>query len=195
MPQSILKVNEIFSSIQGEGQNTGMPVIFVRLAGCNLDCSFCDTDHKKHKTFSLGGLQYQLQRYFPIKTIVWTGGEPCLQLTNKIVQYFKDFDYCQMIETNGTKLLPDGLDYISFSPKQDYDISIEHVDEVRLLVDSVKFEIPSFASLPAATHFYLSPVFNDGNIDQDVLSHILRLIKVNPIWKLSIQLHKLIGVE
>lgn len=96
-----LHVNEIFYSLQGEGARKGSANIFVRFAHCNLKCSFCDTEFESHRELDVEELLQECKQ-FPCKNIVFTGGEPLLQLTEDIVKKFKRAGYYLAIETNGT---------------------------------------------------------------------------------------------
>lgn len=195
-----MKVVEIFSSIQGEGANTGLWVTFVRLSHCNLCCSFCDTEFNREKEYSLTELTNAIASY-RCKRIIWTGGEPTLQLTDEIVEYFHKLGYWQGIETNGTKRPPRGLDYITVSPKVSVHILKNEftgiaINELRYPVE-VGRRVPPIEELPSAEHYLLSPIFTgDPNERMDLssqnLEECIRLIKEDPRWRLSIQLHKLL---
>ena len=134
-----LNVNEIFYSLQGEGGRTGQASIFIRLAKCNLACSFCDTDYERGVKMTLEEVLGEIEGW-PCKWIVWTGGEPTLQLTDEVVAFFKERGYYQAIETNGTRRVPIGIDYITCSPKQ-------HFEKVRELIPVVD-ELPDITILP-----------------------------------------------
>ena len=110
-------VNEIFYSLQGEGLNMGRASIFIRLSKCNLSCSFCDTEYESGTEMSLEELRDHIAQW-PCRRIIWTGGEPTLQLTEEVVAYFKALGYHQSIETNGTRRPPHGLDYITCSRRR-----------------------------------------------------------------------------
>jgi 7-carboxy-7-deazaguanine synthase len=138
-----LNVNEIFYSLQGEGGRTGQASIFIRLAKCNLACSFCDTDFERGVKMSLEEVLKEIEQY-NCKWIIWTGGEPALQLNDKIVAFFKERGYLQAIETNGTKRIPSGIDYITCSPKQNFEIVRELIPEV----DELRFPIQKGDPLP-----------------------------------------------
>ena len=111
-----LKVSEIFYSLQGEGRRAGEASIFVRLAGCDLACSFCDTEFESRGVMTLKELHGRIGKV-PGRWIVWTGGEPTLQLTPEIIAHFKSLGYWQAIETNGNRPVPPGLDWVACSPK------------------------------------------------------------------------------
>ncbi len=103
-----LPINEIFYSLQGEGGQTGLAMIFVRIAGCNLRCPYCDTDFLRGKLMSLEEILTSLQQ-FPSRELLWTGGEPTLLLSDSMVAFFKKAGYKQSIETNGTMPPPQRL--------------------------------------------------------------------------------------
>ena len=116
-----MRVNEIFYSIQGEGAMTGTPAVFVRFAGCNLQCPFCDTEHEPYKEMTEEEIFDEINNY-PAEWVVLTGGEPTLQVTNEFVLRIKE--KCRKavaIETNGTR--KNGLKYVNWitcSPKAMY---------------------------------------------------------------------------
>ncbi len=191
-----LTVNEIFYSLQGEGARTGRPSIFIRLSKCNLRCSFCDTEYDSGEEMSLEEIHKDIEK-FGCKWIIWTGGEPTLQLNDKIVALFKERGYKQAIETNGTKRVPNGIDYITCSPKQNF----EKVKELIPEVDELRFPImkgdplPDISILPKTERYLLSPIFDDSVIIQENVDYCISLIKENPTWALSLQVHKLIGIR
>lgn len=192
----MLKVNEIFYSLQGEGGRAGAPSIFVRLSGCDLTCGFCDTEFVSGKDMSLDNLLAVIKS-FPCRWIVWTGGEPALQLTAEIVGFFKDKGFSQAIETNGNNKLPDGLDYICISPKVAEHVLAKNfkgktVQELRYVRHNGQLGVPKPALL--AEKYYLSPMFNGNKIDVENLKHCIELCKGNPPWNLSIQMHKLLKI-
>jgi organic radical activating enzyme len=193
-----LRVNEIFYSLQGEGRRQGEASIFIRLSGCNLKCSFCDTQHSSGREMSLKQILATI-RPFPCRWIVWTGGEPTLQLTERILLFFNQQGYRQAIESNGLLRLPPGLDYTVVSPKgpeTDYARKINpRVDELRLPIE-VNQPIPSIASLPTAAIYFLSPLFSPNAAATAAnIRYCVDCIKANPRWRLSLQVHKLIGIE
>lgn len=194
-----LKVNEIFYSIQGEGGRAGEASIFIRLAGCNQSCDFCDTDHSKYKKMRLPDILGAINKY-PCKWIVWTGGEPTLQLTDQIVIYFKEAGFKQAIETNGSNVTPLDIDYLACSPKVDTkqlerSFMFRCVDEFRYPIQQ-SITIPFIEELPKAKHYYVSPVSTiDSNLNEMNLHKAINHVKLNPKWKLSIQIHKLINIK
>jgi organic radical activating enzyme len=192
-----LKVNEIFYSLQGEGGRQGEASIFIRLSGCNLKCPFCDTDFSGGMDMPVGRI-LSLIRDFPCRWIVWTGGEPCLQLTEDILLFFKEKAYLQAIESNGCYRLSGLLDYTAVSPKGDtaYARSINpQVDEVRLPIEKGD-TLPAIESLPAAAFYFLSPIFTQNQATtQANIRYCVEQVKLHPQWRLSLQIHKWIGID
>ena len=115
-----MRVNEIFYSLQGEGRFTGTAAIFIRLSGCNLRCSFCDTRHDDYTLYTENDIVAAIASY-PARHVVITGGEPTLQLTRLLVDKLHEAGKFVQIETNGSIALePDvvaAIDWITCSPK------------------------------------------------------------------------------
>jgi len=191
-----LRVNEIFYSLQGEGARKGSANIFVRLAHCNLECGFCDTEFDSFREMTPVELLEECNS-FPCKNIIFTGGEPLLQLTEDVVRLFKSASYYLAIETNGTITPPKGLDWTTVSPK-----IAEHVLErkfKRVHIDELKYVRNRSQGIPRpklkADHYFISPEFDGDYLSADNLEHCIELVKQNPRWKLSIQEHKLLRIR
>ena len=192
-----LNVKEIFYSLQGEGGRQGAASIFIRLSGCNLNCDFCDTDFSEGENKSLEEILSHI-RQFPCFWIVWTGGEPTLQLTDECLSFFKQAGFYQAIESNGYNRLSTLLDYTVVSPKGQTDYARKtnpQVDEIRLPVRK-NGRIPSIESLPKAKIYFLSPVFTENPAETKAnIAYCVEMVKQNPEWRLSLQMHKWIGIE
>ncbi|MDR1372007.1 MAG: 7-carboxy-7-deazaguanine synthase QueE [Dysgonamonadaceae bacterium] len=191
-----LNVKEIFYSLQGEGGRQGEASIFIRLAGCNLRCAFCDTDFSDGTAMKLDEILSVIRQY-PCLWLIWTGGEPALQLTAEDIVYFKQKGYFQAIESNGHYSLPNGLDYTVVSPKGNikYAAKINHlIDEIRLPVE-IGDKLPDINILPHAKLYFISPIFSEKKKTQKNIDYCVELVKQNPQWRLSLQMHKLIGIE
>ena len=192
-----LKVTEIFYSLQGECGRQGEASIFIRLNGCNLNCDFCDTDFSGGEDMSCEQILSQI-KHFPSRWIIWTGGEPTLQLTDECLLFFKQAGFRQAIESNGSNLLSALLDYTAISPKEqtvDARTINPRVDEVRLPVRKNDV-IPPIESLPEARYYFLSPIFskNPAETKANIEYCVLKVIQYQQ-WRLSLQMHKLIGME
>ncbi|WP_207951333.1 7-carboxy-7-deazaguanine synthase QueE [Mannheimia granulomatis] len=195
---------EIFESLQGEGFNTGMPAIFVRFGKCNLTCPWCDTNYNQFESWTLGDILAKVRGY-SAKNIIITGGEPTIQPNlSLLLDQLKQEDYFLAIETNGLKEIPPQIDYIATSPKRMYQEKyqrrcIAFANEVRVVVDG---EVQEFCeqleNKIKAEHYYLSPCEVEGKMN--LLDTITQLGLLNqrpnkPKWQLSIQTHKMVGIE
>ena len=185
---------EIFESLQGEGRNTGRPCVFIRFAGCNLRCPWCDTDVKKRFALSLEDLVKEVKN-FKAKSVILTGGEPTLvKEMPELVAALKKDGYWIGVETNGT-IAADWLgfvDYVVCSPKRGAELALNAADEVRVVVEDeamVKF-CREVRGRIAATDYYVSPCDRDGKIDFATAKSVLSQLNG---WSLSVQLHKLLG--
>lgn len=191
-----LNINEIFYSLQGEGGRVGEPSIFIRLTKCNLACSFCDTDFAEGDDYTLDELYDKIKSY-PSKWIIWTGGEPTLQLKDKHLLYFRDLGYKQAIETNGTRSVSEYIDYITCSPKVNYDkvkLKIPFANEVRLPLAAGDL-LPDISIFPKADKYFVSPIFDGDKLNSDNVNYCVEYVKQHPEWTLSLQVHKLIHIE
>lgn len=189
------KVNEIFYSLQGEGFNAGTPVIFVRFSGCNLKCSFCDTDHGPGTFMDVGQLmsaivkinEHPRQGFFP--PIVLTGGEPMLQVDQELVDTLRENFGKLWIETNGTYEIPDGwFDFITVSPKTRKFFT--QGDELKLVFEGQNdAELYSIMVSTSFTHYALQPCSMRN------ISATVRAVQRNPRWRLSFQLQKILEIR
>jgi 7-carboxy-7-deazaguanine synthase len=191
-----LHVNEIFYSLQGEGARKGSANIFVRFAHCNLQCGFCDTEFDSFRELTVDELLAECHQ-FPCKNIIFTGGEPLLQLTVEVAKAFKNAGYFTAIETNGTITPPKGLDWITVSPKV-----AEHVLAKkfrRVHINELKYIRNKSQGIPRgkvkADHYYVSPEFDGDYPNADNIRHCIDLVKENPKWRLSVQEHKLLKIR
>ena len=132
------RINEIFYSLQGEGYFTGTPAVFLRFSGCNLKCGFCDTRHEEFTLMSPADIIGNVSK-FPSRHIVVTGGEPSLQLDSLLIDMLHEEGFFIQIETNGTKRLPEGIDWVTCSPKSDAkgncDVKLRHIDELKVVYE------------------------------------------------------------
>lgn len=199
-----MKVNEIFYSLQGEGRWTGTPSVFVRFSGCNLACGFCDTDHKPFVDLSESDIVLRVLEY-PSDHVIFTGGEPTLQLTASLVEALHGQGKRVHVETNGSLRLDDALeraiDWITCSPK-DAELKIQRMDEIKLLYEGEKsIEKIAFFSRPEFDpEFrecrYLQPLdTTDVELNKVLVEETIDYIKSHPIWKLSLQTHKILGMR
>jgi 7-carboxy-7-deazaguanine synthase len=196
-----LRVSEVFYSLQGEGARAGSANVFVRLQGCKAKNACyangirCDTEFESGREYSLAEVAAAVS-VFKCRSIIWTGGEPAQQLTGAIVGFFKDLGFYQAIETSGLLPVPQNLDWITLSPKV-----AEHVCEKNFPkgVSELRYVRSKDQSIPqpavSAQHYFVSPHNNGNEVDYDNLRHCIELVKENPQWKLSTQLHKIWSVR
>ncbi len=191
-------IAEIFCSLQGEGVRTGTRNVFVRFAGCNLNCAVtthgfdCDTDFKARKVYdSVSDLVDDIVECWGpacgAQAVIFTGGEPALQLDDVLVTELKMLGFYLAIETNGTFLIPWNLDWICVSPKQRR-IVPRRASEVKFVL-GVGQE-PDFESLPKADHYIVSPAFDGLELAPGALKWCIEWVHRHPGWRLSVQDHK-----
>lgn len=205
MPNSIsYPIVEIFESLQGEGFNTGMPSIFIRFGKCNLACPWCDTPYHQFETWTLAQILAKVAT-FQAKNIIITGGEPSIQPNlAPLLDALKQRGYFLAIETNGLKTVPPQIDYIATSPKRLYQEKyrrrcIPFAHEVRIVSDGDVIEFcEQIEQQIQAQHYYLSPCEING--EMNVLATIKQIGQLNqrinkPRWQLSLQTHKIVGIE
>ena len=206
-------VKEIYLTIQGEGFHTGKHAVFCRFTGCNLwtglekdrkkaICNFCDTDFVG--TDGINGSKYpnseQLaneidkvwDKDINEKFVVFTGGEPLLQLDKQLVDLLHKKKFKVAIETNGTILPPENIDWICVSPKQGADFNLKYGNELKLVYPQKGLEPKNFKHLDF-DHFFLQPM--DGkDLQRNILQSVSYCIE-NPLWRLSLQTHKIMGID
>ena len=189
-------VNEIFHSLQGEGFWTGTPAVFLRLSGCNLRCPFCDTDFSASVPMTAAGILAEMKACCgngPVPRIaVVTGGEPSLQLDENLVEALHGAGWRVHVETNGTHPLPKGIDWVTFSPKQDLaphcpPAVLQQADELKLVYTGGP-EVEKWAAWPA-THHFLQPC--SGRNVRETADYVL----AHPHWRLSLQTHRILGIR
>ena len=178
------KINEIFYSLQGEGFHTGTPAVFVRFSGCNLRCSFCDTRHEEGVMMTDEEIVEKVSS-FPARIVILTGGEPSLWIDKALISRLREAGKQICIETNGTRPLPDGIDWVTCSPK-DAPWNIDRIDELKIVYQGQ--DVEQIASLLPSPRCFLQPC-SGLNVAETV-----EYIKSHPQWRLSLQTHRLIDI-
>jgi 7-carboxy-7-deazaguanine synthase len=206
-------IKEIFYTLQGEGAQSGRPAVFCRFSGCNLwtgreqdrataVCTFCDTDFVG--TDGVGGgkfadsaaLAQAIDSLWPpaypaSKYVVFTGGEPLLQLDPALIESMHAAGFEIAIETNGTLPVPSGVDWICVSPKMGSNLVQRRGSELKVVVPQTGQDLAAYENLEF-DHFYVQAM------DGPLLEHNTRLAietcKRHPKWKLSLQTHKLLQI-
>jgi len=194
----IIPVAETFESYQGEGRHAFTPMFFIRLAGCNLKCSFCDTDHRTRLEYAVEEL-VSLASRSELKCICITGGEPTIHpLLRKLVQTLLDKGHKVYVETNGVEPIPDlPRTYISCSPKEIMDLTnLDKVNEWKVLIPTYSKWVHQLRNLDTAAHKFVQPIDPGGRKPYLVrIKENLELCEpyLREGWKLSLQWHKVFG--
>ena len=203
-----LKITEMFPSIQGEGLRQGEPTLFIRLSGCNLKCSFCDTKYawKKGQEYSTTQVLDKIKKMklrFPASWVCLTGGEPMLQDVAPLTRELKSIGFKVQIETNATLFRPLHVDWFTISPKPEkyyYAPEYRHMaKEVKIIVTrDLKLEIIRKLRMefPLKIPFLLQPQSN-RKWSLTLAMKLLRNALKNDLQniRLSIQLHKILGLK
>lgn len=196
-----MRIHEIFYSLQGEGYHVGTPAVFIRLAGCNLRCPFCDTDHEQGEEMTEEEIVKRVQE-FPARHVILTGGEPSLQLTESLITRLHEADKYVAIETNGTHPLPLGIDWITLSPKSPFLTQsaarpiLKQCDEMKLVYTGADFSTYSQFPDIQVKHYFLQPCdTGDPTRNKALLQEAIAYCLKHPQWRLSLQTHKMIGIE
>lgn len=196
------KINEIFYSIQAEGHNAGMPAHFIRLAGCNMRCTFCDTNNDVNFEMTAEGIVDIIKKSTTLcGNIVITGGEPTMQNISPLVRMLKNEKYYVCVETNGFHSTGLGaVDWVTLSPKVLYtrpifctEIKLLYglfdMDEFSRWFNQYCFSFNRFHNSQHPIHKYLQPIH--GKNEAETIQYVMD----NPWWKLSVQWHKDMGVK
>lgn len=191
----MLQLAEIFYSVQGEGTWTGTPAVFVRLAGCNLSCSFCDTDYALRFLASVEEVVARVRAEGgDCPMVILTGGEPLAQTeTPALIDALRADGRRVHIESNGTMptALPDDV-WLTVSPKERLTPAMAgRANEAKLIVDG---RVPSewIGDFPSGTPLFLQP---EGNKPSNVALAVEAAKRDPRRLRLSLQTHKLIGVR
>jgi 7-carboxy-7-deazaguanine synthase (Cx14CxxC type) len=208
-------VKEIYYTLQGEGTHTGRPAVFLRFAGCNLwtgrekdrseaVCTFCDTDFVG--VDGPGGGKFELPQALAAavatrwpgngspharRYVVCTGGEPLLQLDRQLVDALHAQKFEIAIESNGTKLPPEGVDWICVSPKAGAELVLTSGDELKLVFPQDGAMPEQFEEM-GFDQFFLQPM--DGPDLEKNTRLAVEYCLSHPQWRLSIQTHKILQI-
>ena len=206
-------IKEIFYTLQGEGAQAGRPAVFCRFSGCNLwsgreedragaICRFCDTDFVGidgpggNKFVSAKSVADAIAERWPNQSggrrfVVCTGGEPLLQLDQALIDALHEHQFEIAIETNGTLPLPSGVDWICVSPKARAELAVHSGDELKLVYPQEGAEPDRYRSLQFR-HFFLQPM--DGPEQRCNTQLAVEYCLAHPQWRLSLQIHKQLGI-
>ncbi|WP_419897570.1 7-carboxy-7-deazaguanine synthase [Roseomonas sp. USHLN139] len=205
-------VKEIFATLQGEGAQAGRPSVFCRFTGCNLwsgreqdraraICQFCDTDfigtdgEGGGRFADAGALAEAVLAAWPggaaHRYVVFTGGEPLLQLDAALVAAMHARGFEIAVESNGTVAPPEGIDWLCVSPKAGAALAVDSGSELKLVFPQPAL-MPEAVQHLAFRHFYLQPMDGPDRVANTAAA--VRYCLANPQWRLSLQTHKLIGI-
>jgi 7-carboxy-7-deazaguanine synthase len=206
-------IKEIFYTLQGEGAHAGRPAVFCRFAGCNLwsgreadrasaICRFCDTDFvgtdgerggKFDRAAALADVIDGLwpETYAASKYVVFTGGEPLLQLDAALIDAMHARGFCIAIETNGTLPVPPGVDWICVSPKVGAVLQVMRGNEIKVVIPQLGQTLADYEGM-TFDHFFIQPM--DSPAAEANTRLAIEECKRNPKWKLSLQTHKLLQI-
>lgn len=214
-------VKELFPTLQGEGSHAGRAAVFCRFAGCNLwsgreedrasaVCQFCDTDFVGSDGVGGGKFDTAIQLANAIEAswvstsagpqqryVVFTGGEPLLQLDAPLIDALHGMGFSIAIETNGTMKVPKGIDWVCVSPKAGSELVVLQADEIKLVIPqlghtSIETLLARFEKMDYR-HRFLQAM--DGPMLQENLALAIGLCQKRPLWRLSVQTHKMIGIR
>ena len=192
--------------MQGEGRNTGRAAVFIRFAGCNLRCSFCDSEFESYREMSNEEILAEVEALRPQTSdlrplLVLTGGEPTLQVDETFVDFLHQHGYEVAMESNGTRPAPKNLDWLTVSPKESGQWKVDGgkrlPDEIKVVFDEHTAEnLSSLHTLHPSQLLYLQPCdTGDPERNKAITQACVEYIKQHPQWRLSLQTHKLIDIE
>ena len=196
----MFRINEIFYSLQGEGFHTGTPAVFVRFSGCNLRCAFCDTKHQEGRMMSLEEIIAEIKKYPVAPMVILTGGEPSLFIDEAFVDAIKEKSgKFVAIETNGTRALPDNLDWVTLSPKNAFyggnlePCILKLCDELKVVF--LDQELSQYDDIEAK-HRFLQPCFNQDTAEfQANMKACVDAVLRHPGWRLSLQVQRILNIR
>ncbi len=203
-------IKEIYKTIQGEGAQSGRAAVFVRFTGCNLwsgkekhransICDFCDTDFigtdgENGGKYSAEDLIDVIKRIWDSKSkgyVVFTGGEPMLQLDKELIDICKKNNFETAIETNGTIEIDFEIDWVCVSPKSGSILKVFTGDELKVVFPQEEIKLDQLQKL-SFNHYFVQPM--DSERGEKNTIEAIEFCKKNPQWKLSLQQHKLLGI-
>ena len=198
--QTQYPIVEIFHSVQGEAYHAGIPHVFVRFGKCNLRCEWCDTDFDQFVLMDLKEIVQKVLSYNCTR-VIFTGGEPCLQDLETIGTEFKKHGLYLSVETNGTIPVPDIIDWICVSPKDQIypNVTIKQRIGDELKVVFCGQDLSLYDELKQGfEHHFIQPCYIDNiSVEENGRNFALveKIVKETPGWRLSLQTHKWMGVN
>ena len=198
-------VKEMFGpTLQGEGAHAGRACVFLRFAACNLACTWCDTDFRPEGAEKLGAAAI-VERLLELdrgrsRLVIVTGGEPALQWDAPLAAALRGAGFTAHMESNGTRPLAAPVDWLTLSPKPRFHppslrLAPLSPSELKVVVDGSVDEdtLAGYeARYPSCPHHFIQPCMDDDYAGH--LQRTLQLVERRPRWRLSLQLHKIVGV-
>ena len=182
------RINEIFYSLQGEGYHTGTPAVFIRFSGCNLRCRWCDTNFARFTMMSIEQIVEECKKLQENCMLLLTGGEPALHADEALINALREAGYTRIaIETNGTRPLPKGIDWVTCSPKEGTRVVLQEADELKIVYTGQ--DVEKWLKIVKSENNYLQPCSLKNT------KRIVRYILKHPWWNLSLQTQKYIGMK
>jgi len=192
----MLKVVDMFYSIQGEGTQVGVPAIFIRLYGCNLTCTFCDELlHKgEYESLDFDAVLERIKVY-PSMNVIITGGEPTIYDLNGFIEYLQAHMYSVAVETNGFNFSNiANANWVTYSPKDWTKIEKNGYDEVKFVVGK-NSDVEKILEFKSYKPIFIQPQNDMDRPNKENLDFCIAFVKAHPQFILSVQLHKFLGVE
>jgi organic radical activating enzyme len=204
MPVPGYLVREMFGpTLQGEGAHAGRACVFLRFGACNLECTWCDTDFapEKSQRYSAAEIVARLVELDArgSRMVVVTGGEPSLQWDAELADALRAAGFRVHMESNGTRPLAAPVDWLTVSPKPQFhtgSIALQELpaSEVKVVIDDSVDEatLDRYVARYRSEHYFAQPCMNDAYAHH--LARTLALVQARPRWRLSLQLHKIVGI-
>ena len=206
-------VKEAFLTLQGEGVQAGSRAVFLRFAGCNLwsgreqdrstaQCNFCDTDFVGTdgpgggKFANADALSSHVEALWgderDFRLVVITGGEPMLQLDTALIDALHARDFRIAVESNGTIAATPGIDWLCVSPKAGTDVVQRSGDELKLVWPQPDIDLADLEGWDLRHHLVQPMDCADG---QAAVDAAIALVMERPLWRLTLQGHKIVGLK
>jgi 7-carboxy-7-deazaguanine synthase len=195
-----LPVMERFYTIQGEGFHQGKAAYFIRLAGCNVGCTWCDVkeswDASDHEIISIAELKKDL-KLSKTQVVVVTGGEPCMYQLDALTHMIHSLGLRCHLETSGAYLITGLWDWICISPKRFKKVLVENLpkaDELKVIIshtNDFRFAQNHVKHIRSDCKIYLQPEWEEA---EEIMPEIISFVKDNPRYQISLQIHKFINV-
>jgi len=195
-----IPIVETFHSVQGEGAWTGVSAYFIRLAGCDVHCPWCDQkeswSEKNHPRKELSDLAFEAKLANPAIVVI-SGGEPLMHDLNPLTKHLKDLGLQVHLETSGAYPFSGQFDWVTFSPKRyrhPHESIYSQVNELKVVVETnsdLQWAETEAMKLPYRTAKYLQPEWNTPSSQKMIFDYVLK----HPQWKVSLQTHKFLGIQ